>query len=256
MIVFYALWSIIAWVLSFAAMLLVVLVCLPLTLIVPFERIQGGWPAALVGFVPRLTLSRFTVRHDPQHDAKRVSVYVMNHTSMMDGHVAVGSLPHPFCGIQNAAHLKIPGYGWLMRMANAIPVYKKATRRTEMLIEAARERASRGISILSFPEAHRTLDGTVRPFRTGVFRMAREAGLPVVPVALRGMFHVLPKGRWYLRPGHLDVYIGPQYETAGLSDDDLAQLAQTCHGVITNYIEDQRTVSPAPTTVNAPSLGT
>ncbi|MFT5434849.1 MAG: 1-acyl-sn-glycerol-3-phosphate acyltransferase, partial [Myxococcota bacterium] len=186
---------------------------------------------------------------------KRVSLYVMNHTSMLDGLVAVGALPHPFCGIENAAHLQLPGYGWLMRMANAIPVRRRSEGgQTGQLTKTAIERAGRGISVLAFPEAHRTPDGQVRDFRTGVFRMARDAGLPVVPVAIRGAHEVFPKGRWYVTPGHLDVYIGPTIETENLSDEELEVLSQQCRLIITDYLDEQTTVSPLPEAVTAPVL--
>ena len=241
----FAIWSVVAWSVGLAIQILVALICAPLLLLKPFERFQGGWPATVIGWIPRLTLSRRTVVWDRRYDPRRVSVYCSNHTSMLDGHVAVHALPHPFCGVENAAHLDVPGYGWLMRLANAIPI-PRGGKRTEAVVAAAKERAGRGISILAFPEAHRTLDGHVRPFRKGVFLMAREAGLPVVPTAVRGMYHVLPKGTWIVSPGHLEVYLGPTLETAGLSDAELDVLAERTRAIITAWIERRETENPDP----------
>lgn len=239
----HSVWSIVAWSVAFALMIGLVVVCLPLMLIVPLERWQGGLPARVMGFIPRLTLSRMSATYDAGFDRSRTSVYVCNHTSMLDGHVAIYALPHPFCGIENAAHFLIPGYGWLMKMGNAIPVYKSAKNRTQRLVDAAKERASRGISILAFPEAHRTKDGAVHPFRTGAFFMAREAGLPIVPVAVRGMYHVLPKGNLRVTPGNLEVYVGPQLETAGLSDDAIRAMAEDTRQLIVDWIDRKATAT-------------
>lgn len=232
-----AIWSIIAWALSAVLQMALAIIMLPLSWVVPFERWQGTWPAAIVGRIRYLALASTTVHRHAGFDPDRMCVFVMNHTSMLDGYLAVHALPHPFCGIENAEHLHIPGYGWLMRMANAIPVEKKATNRTALLIDAARERTKRGIRILAFPEGHRTVDGQLRPFRRGVFFMAREAGLPIVPVAVRGAYKVFPKGTWMVSPGHIDVWIGPPMETKGLSDDEIGQLAERTRATITRWAQ-------------------
>lgn len=247
----YALWSIIAWSYALVAMITLLCICLPLSLLVPFQRWQGGAPAAVMRSLLHVALARLSVRQDPGFDRERVSVFVMNHTSMGDGFVGVAALPHPFCGIENASHLAVPGYGWLMRLANAIPVRAGASNRTAQLLEAALDRKSRGISILGFPEGHRTLDGRTRPFRRGIFFMAREAGLPIVPVAVRGMYEFMPKGRWTLRPAQLDVYIGPQVETAGLSDAELEALAQRSRAIIDGWLERHETVNAGATTAKS-----
>ena len=128
-----------------------------------------------------------------------------------------------------------------MKMANAIPVHKGAGR-TSRLVAAAKDRVARGISIVAFPEAHRTIDGKLRPFRRGVFFMARAVGIPVVPVAIRGLRRILPKGTLVVTPGALDVYIGPPLETTDLSDDQVGVLAETARQIIVDYLEHGRTV--------------
>ncbi len=234
-------WSAIAWTTAFLGFVSVVILALPMSLFRRFETFQGGWPSSVIGRTPLLTLSPFQIREDPRHDASRVCLYVMNHTSVLDGPVAVGALPHPFCGIENAGHLLLPGYGWLMRMANAIPVHR-GKGRTAKLIAAAKNRVARGISILAFPEAHRTVDGKLLPFRKGVFFMARAAGIPIVPVAVRGLHSILPKGTLVVTPGALDVYIGPPFETRGLSDDQVISLAAQARQIISDYVEGGVTV--------------
>lgn len=245
MLAIYAVWSVCAWTIGFAVQMLLAVVCFPLLLLKPFERFQGGWPSDIMGALPKLTFSRLTLLWDRDYDPRRVCVYTANHTSMLDGHVAIYALPHPFCGVENAAHLAIPGYGWIMRLANAIPI-PRGEQRTEAVVAAARERASRGISVLAFPEAHRTMTGHVRPFKRGVFVMARAAGLPVVPMGIRGMYHVFPKGTWIVRPGYIEVYLGPPLETAGVSDEALDALVTRANEIVTAWVDRRETVNPDP----------
>jgi hypothetical protein len=92
---------------------------------------------------------------------------------------------------------------------------------TRDVAAAARERIAQGLSILVYPEAHRTRDGKVHEFKKGAFLMAREAGLPIVPLATRGMFEMNRKGTWLFTPTKITIYVGAQIETVGLSNDEL-----------------------------------
>jgi 1-acyl-sn-glycerol-3-phosphate acyltransferase len=223
---------------SFSWMLTLTGITLPLTLVIPFAKLQRWGPAYSMGWIPRLTLSPLRVHFDAGYDPARTSIYCQNHVSVLDGPIALGALPTSFCGIQKSSYLKIPGYGWLMRLGNAIGVPPAGTpRRYERVAEACRERASRDISILVFPEAHRTLDGQVREFRTGIFEIALASGLPIVPVAVHGMFDILPKGTWITRPGRIDVYIGPQIETQGLTTDDIPALIERVRSAMSAFLQ-------------------
>lgn len=234
--VLWAPWSTVGWVGTLAWMGTIAASMLPLTLVVPFERIQSTLFQPATAWPLYLLLSPLEVTYDPAYDRSRVSLFAMNHVSMLDANIACGSIKVPLCGLENAAHLKIPGYGWLLKMSNAIPVRKGEGRLPE-IVAAFRERASRGISVLAFPEAHRTLDGKLRPFKSGVFRAARDAGLPIVPIATRGAYRMLPKGAFTMRPSRIEVYIAPHIETEGLSDDDLPKLMERVREVLEGWIE-------------------
>ena len=225
-----------AWLLSAVWTTAILVSIAPCLIFVPFERVQVLWGHPMMGWVVNFAFGRFRVHEDPLYQRDRTVVFVQNHVSMLDGYIACGVIRTPLCGLENAAHLRVPGYGWMMRAANAIGVERGAGRYRK-IASAMKERASRGISILTFPEGHRTLDGNVAPFRLGVFRMARDAGLPIVPVAVRGAFRLLPKGAITARPATLDVYIGPPIETAGLTDEQLPELADRVREVVAAWVE-------------------
>jgi long-chain acyl-CoA synthetase len=68
--------------------------------------------------------------------------------------------------------------------------------------------ADAGHSLLVFPEGTRSTNGRIAPFKPGIGLLARELGLPVVPVYLDGLFEILPKGRTLPRPGRVRVVVG------------------------------------------------
>ena len=105
------------------------------------------------------------------------------------------------------------------------------------LMAAARDRIARGISILVFPEAHRTRDGHLQRFKQGVFFMARDAGAPVVPIAVHGAYKINHKGTWLFTRGPVTVWVGPQVETAGLDDDALAVVIEEMRADMHEFVE-------------------
>jgi long-chain acyl-CoA synthetase len=65
-----------------------------------------------------------------------------------------------------------------------------------------------GYSILIFPEGTRSPDGRLQPFKSGIGLLARELGVPVLPVRLEGLHAILPKGRSWPGAGPVTVSIG------------------------------------------------
>lgn len=209
-----------------------------LTPVISFSDSHNWCGAAGMARTLKLTGAELFVQYDPGFDPERPSVFCQNHISLLDAHVACSVIPHAFCGLMNHWHFNIPGYGWIMRLANGIPVYPRTEGRTAEITEAARDRVEKGLSILVFPEGHRTRDGGVRDFRRGVFFMARDAGIPVVPLAVRGLRDVNQRGSWRFKPSRIDVYVGPQLETANLDDEGITRLAARMTHFADRWVRD------------------
>ncbi len=64
-----------------------------------------------------------------------------------------------------------------------------------------------GWSLLVFPEGTRSIDGRQAGFKTGVARLSAAAGVPVVPIGLRGAYNAMPRGRRWPLPGRLPVAV-------------------------------------------------
>ena len=63
----------------------------------------------------------------------------------------------------------------------------------------------RGYSVLLFPEGTRSKTGAMNPFRSGIGLLAQESAVPIVPIALVGMYDA--KARWF-HSGRVEVRIG------------------------------------------------
>ncbi len=91
----------------------------------------------------------------------------------------------------------------------------------------ARELLEDGWSIVVFPEGARSPDGHVQRFRHGAARVALEVGCPLVPIAIRGAYNSMPKGRNWPRPGRSPVsvrYGPPIVPGRGQTHQELSRL--------------------------------
>jgi 1-acyl-sn-glycerol-3-phosphate acyltransferase len=62
-----------------------------------------------------------------------------------------------------------------------------------------------GLSIMVFPEGHRSRDGRMGRFYSGAFKLACHNRIPVVPICIRGSDRLLPPGRRWLAPARIRV---------------------------------------------------
>jgi 1-acyl-sn-glycerol-3-phosphate acyltransferase len=79
------------------------------------------------------------------------------------------------------------------------------------LVDAAKS----GVSLIVFPEGTLARHTGLMPFRAGAFQVAAQAGIPVVPVALRGVRSVLRDGTWYPRRAPISVTVGAPIHPEG-----------------------------------------
>jgi 1-acyl-sn-glycerol-3-phosphate acyltransferase len=92
--------------------------------------------------------------------------------------------------------------------------------------------ARHGASLFVFPEGSRSRDGQLQRFKAGMFLLAIENQLPVVPVTIRGSREVMPKGRLRVNPATVHVTVHPAIPTQDLSRNDARPLAERVREII------------------------
>jgi 1-acyl-sn-glycerol-3-phosphate acyltransferase len=97
---------------------------------------------------------------------------------------------------------------WFFKGANVIPVRRGNASASEAALGAGVEALRAGSLVGIFPEGTRSPDGNLYRGKTGVARMALEAQIPVIPVAIVGTFEALPYDRKMPRPGRCEVRFG------------------------------------------------
>src|SRR5712692_9801589 len=121
---------------------------------------------------------------------------------------------------------RIPLLGWQMSIAGDVPIVRGDKTSARQAIQQLRDRLDRRLSVLFFPEGTRSADGTLAEFREGAFRLAIEAGVDVLPLAIVGAEGSLPKHSFVFQPAAATLVVLDPEPTAGLSAGDAPQLAQ------------------------------
>ncbi len=141
--------------------------------------------------------------------SKSPTVLAVNHTSYLDALVLLALLDdrgYAFVAkreFQDQWLMKRLLTGFGTRFIERFDVAKSAEH-AEGLADAAKE----GASLIVFPEGTLQRNTGLMGFRTGAFQAAAQAGIAVIPVALRGVRSVLRDGTWYLRRGAVTVHVG------------------------------------------------
>jgi 1-acyl-sn-glycerol-3-phosphate acyltransferase len=126
------------------------------------------------------------------------AVIVSNHVSFVDALVLMGMSPRPIRFVMDVGIFKVPVLSWLFRQVKAIPIAsaKVDPQMMENAFERVSEALRNGQLVCIFPEGRITDTGELYPFRPGITRVLERDPVPVVPVALQGLW-----GSFFSRKG-------------------------------------------------------
>jgi len=136
-------------------------------------------------------LYRLRVRGIEEHvPDEGPALIVSNHVSYMDALILAASIPRPVRFVMYYKIFNIPVMSWIFRTAKAIPIAgarenPELMRRAFDEIDAA---LADGQIVGIFPEGALTRDGEIAPFKSGLEKVLEKRPVPVVPMALKGMW--------------------------------------------------------------------
>jgi 1-acyl-sn-glycerol-3-phosphate acyltransferase len=161
----------------------------------------------------------YAASYDPAIDRSRPCVYMANHESQFDVPALALAMPADFRMVAKRELLYIPIFGWALWLAGFLFIDRADRERAFRTLDRAAARVRRGTSIVVFAEGTRSPDGRLLPFKKGGFVLALKAGVPIVPVSIRGGRAVLPKGSLRVRPGTIELRFGAPVETSRYTYD-------------------------------------
>jgi 1-acyl-sn-glycerol-3-phosphate acyltransferase len=202
------------------------------------------YPWALFGARQWLRFSgvRVKVRGLELLDPKQTYVFVSNHRSYLDTATMFIYTGRRIGLLAKKELLKVPVLGVGMGFVNVMAIDRTNRESAIRTTEAAAQRIKSGVSFAVFVEGTRAKPGELLPFKKGAFYMARQAGVPVVPVAIRNSDVLMGKGTGEARSGTLEMVIMPPVETIDRTTDEaINELISEVRQSIARALTDQKT---------------
>ncbi len=164
----------------------------------------------------------FRVFGEPQA-FKGAAVVVSNHCSHADSFLISG-VPWEMKWLGKKSLFKMPILGWSMWLSGDIPIHRGNRESVDSAMQRCRDYLAAGVPIMMFPEGTRSEDGELLPFKDGAFRLAIEADVPILPLAVVGTHTALAKHDWRFDYAEASVAVGEPIDTSSLEMSDLEAL--------------------------------
>lgn len=214
------------------------LILFPLVIVVFFFNVKGKYTHRIMSFWAKnnLYFGRFKwqVISESPLNKDRPYVIVCNHSSYFDICTTLALIPLQLKFMSRKNFFWVPIWGWSMYLARYIKVDLNNPRRAARALIKSKEWLDKGFSVLIFPEGTRSADGKIGVFNNGAFRLALNAGCPILPVTLVGTHYVIPKHTLFIIPSRIRVFLGKPVETSHLSRKDLPKLTEDVRSQMVN----------------------
>ena len=202
--------------------------------------ILHGFARAWAKLTMKSILSPFTVTGLDQIDTSKPHVYAVNHGSALDIPALYAFLPFQFRIVHKKELWSYPIVGWHLKRSGQVCDDQQNPTRSVGQIKSALRTLKGGMPLVIFPEGGRTPDGKIQPFLPGALFLAIKAEVDIVPVALLGMYDLLPMNTYHIRPRPLEMRVGEPIPTAGISMRDMETLSFRVQKAVEEMYYDRR----------------
>jgi 1-acyl-sn-glycerol-3-phosphate acyltransferase len=221
---------------------LITVICASFSLLISFadkhgrlqHKIAQRWARALMS----TSGCRLKIRGGENLEKHSVAVYASNHTSYMDTPVIFASLPFQFRILAKKELWPIAFIGWYLNRSGQIPVDTTNPHATLSSLGAGVKALRGGMPLFVFPEGGRTSTGELQAFLSGAAYLAIRAQVPLVPIALSGVYDLLPIHTRHLYPGELKLSVGEPIDTCGMTPRQVDQLTSQLRSAIEKMLAE------------------
>lgn len=163
-------------------------------------------------------------------DPSQSYVVVANHSSQFDIFALYGWLKLDLKWVIKKELRKVPIIGAACAAMGHIFIDRKDRQAASAELKKARSSLKPGTSIMIFPEGTRSDDGSLQTFKAGGFVMAKDLGIPILPITVIGAHKILPNNSIDLFPGEMQLVIHepiPADQVASMSVHELIECSRS-----------------------------
>ncbi len=195
-------------------------------------RIQHNFARLWSWLILKTILSPVKVSGLDKIDTTKPLVYAVNHSSALDIPVLYVNLPFHFRIIFKKELLSYPFVGWHLKRSGQICIDQQNPAASISTIRSGLKTLKAGMPLVVFPEGGRTPTGDLLPFLPGAFFLAIKSGVDVVPVALVGMYELLPMNTYHIKSRPIEMRVGTPIPTTEYTLRTMDQLASRVQAAV------------------------
>jgi 1-acyl-sn-glycerol-3-phosphate acyltransferase len=166
-------------------------------------------------------------------------VFLSNHQGNFDGPVLCHVIPRDWKALVKKEMMHLPILSLVLKQVQFVPIERSNPKRAREGIELGAEMLKKGKSLIAFPEGTRSRDGRLGEFKKGVFIMAINAQVPVMPVTIQGSNNIQPPGSYKIRAGTIKVIFHNPISTEGMDFEDRNRLVRLTRDAIASSLPPQ-----------------
>lgn len=164
--------------------------------------------------------------------ADRTVLFVSNHQGNFDIPILLGNIDKPKAFVAKIEMLKLPMIRTWMKHMNCVFMDRNDMRQSLKVMNEATEYLKQGYSTVIFPEGTRSKGETMGEFKAGSLRIAVKAGVPIVPVTIKGSYRLMENNGFLIKPAEVEVIISAPIETSGLTKEQISGLNDEVRSII------------------------
>jgi 1-acyl-sn-glycerol-3-phosphate acyltransferase len=191
------------------------------------------WARSLV----KLSGARIKVTGEENIPSNSQVVFIGNHQGNFDIPIFLGYIKRPKGFIAKIEITKIPIVSTWMRYLNCVFMDRSDIRKSITAINEGIEILKKGHSLVIFPEGTRSRSMETGEFKQGSFKLATKAGMPIIPVTMKGSFKIFELNKGIIRPADVEIIISPPIETKELSIQETKELPDRIKNIILNNLK-------------------
>lgn len=173
-------------------------------------------------------------------DRRQPYVIVLNHNTAVD----IPTLYFLFLNfrwVSKREVFRVPFFGQFLILHGDICIDRgRAAEAMEQLLREGRKWLDRGVSVAIFPEGTRSKDGEIHRFKTGAFALAKEAGVPVLPVVMHGTRTLIGRKGLFNWRNRTTIRVLPPVPVGRVAAADVHELAAEVREAMCGALEEIR----------------
>jgi len=174
-----------------------------------------------------------------QHTTHRPAVFFINHQStLVDALVTSRVVQRGFTVVAKAEVKQLPVLGQLLTLADVAFVDRSNTSKAISAMQPAVDKLHKGVSIVLAPEGTRSLSPRIGAFKKGGFHLARDAGVPIVPIAIRNAGEIMWRNARVVQEGTIEVVVHEPVPTADWTKADLDEWVPRMRQLYIDTLDD------------------